>query len=301
MGCLHNNFGEGGDMAFAVMFRRMMAGVYFLPLAALAVQLPPAGYNLVFEDNFDSLKLDTSTNPNSPPTGPWQDHYPLWNNYRGLAQYEGIWVNEGYVGNGVSPLGLKIHEISDSGTLTLRAFPTPCDKFANVDYAPYVCPMIGTQKTLLWHEGYFEFRTRFTLQSSVHLGIWLFRNTSSHQEIDFIEGTGRKDAFGVNKQSTITCDVKGPISGGFGYTELAGTTPWLWHTYGCLWEPDSINFYIDGTVYDAVKLLPEGMPDSMYFQAWMAIDNDQWMGTIMPESTWPMELEFDYFRVYTNH
>jgi hypothetical protein len=300
-------------MPFAVASRRWFFLAYFLLIAVLAVQgTPPAGYHLVFGDNFDSLKLDLTGDD---PLRPWADcgwNTDTWQqrNYTGIWNY---YCSETFVGAGTKPIGLKLHDCSN-GTLKLNTYPTPCDRWLNTGGVPFVCGRLTTAKkstckSLKFFHGYIEVRARFFLQQGMDSNIGLY-SWPHWNEIEITENCGVQRSW---------LDMRSHVTGGGGwydsangqtyYThyDMADVHPEEWHTYALLWD-DSLHFYFDDNVcpnspgfgsesFCVVPAPGSALPDSFTVQ--IGTDANCWSS--MPDSsvTFPEQVELDYFRYYT--
>jgi hypothetical protein len=269
----------------------------FVAIAAQAKPPVSAAYTkMIFHDEFDSLVLDTAgdgiktvgdgTHPWCPFSGQaW--HGPL-----------GIYADESYIGYGTSRLGIKLHEITDSGTVILRSYPTPANKLANARCFPYVTACLSNSDHFHQHFsyiGYIEFRAKFGMQVGIHPTLWLAGYKG--REIDVVElfGEDRHRCGDINTFHTINIGAGGKWGGDMGGVELGA-----WHTYGLFWNGDStdtVRYFMDDSCWRAAPA-----------SRWPGLANDT-VSIIMdievgcnqnPDSTvhWPYEIESDYVRVY---
>jgi beta-glucanase (GH16 family) len=292
----------------AVEFRRAIIASLCatLSLTLIVQSAPPAGYNPtpVFEDNFNSLDLDVAHDGSKT----WADN--VWN-VRKISDDRQWWVHENFIGNGTAPLNIKVHEITSSGTLILNAYPTPCDKLANVDYNSFVASMLSTSYSKSWYQGYFEFRVKVPLQQGMHFGVWLAPASGAWFEIDMLELCGQAGSDLGNKEMRNAITASGKPSGGDpsdgGYWEkhdgeIAGVSiaPENWHTYGFLWDSDSLKWFFDGVEWTSCASRVNGVsgyPSSAFLLIMTEIASS-WPRGPNAETTYPMQFEIDYIRIY---
>jgi hypothetical protein len=204
----------------------------FVPFAAVAFsQEPPApiagigGYKLVFQDDFDSLDLS--------PNG-FGDH--KW--------YEGIWFNKKH-----APLS---NISASSSILSLNWTPGQGSDDTSITTLSH-----DTRHFHAWRYGYFEARMKWDVVKGAWPAFWLISVQDAKRvdvydgvretgEIDIMEGQGdhpheiyttvhdwtnsTHDA--ANKNNTVR------LSPDIDFSQF--------HTYGLLWTPGKLAWYLDG-------------------------------------------------------
>lgn len=255
----------------------------------------PAGYQLVFEESFNSGNLNTNA---------WFPYrLPHWSDQSHIAGAQASFS----IQNGILTLttaGKSAWSPWDGGnvfsTLMSGNFSGPAgSKIGLHEFSVCMsnpnCVVFEGQANLneplnIYKYGYFELRAKFPSSSR---GTWWmvgFEDVSEKSaEIDIIELNHTKSAdfnykcvhFGVHGWDD-------PLIGreGFFFGEDCSYFS-LWHTYGLLWTPGHLALYIDGVLISEIDQSP-----------------DYEMVTILDVGRWEQEpansLEIDYFRVYQN-
>jgi beta-glucanase (GH16 family) len=223
---------------------------------------PPAGYRLVWSDEFDGHALDTSK---------WE--------YRGLGpRRDGINVKECVSLDGEGHLVLETRRVGSQ----------------------YHTGMVGTQGRFEYRYGYFECRVRMQSQVGHWSAFWLQSPTygqrvgsleESGAEIDVFEflvnrgdrlqHTVHWDGYGKDHRSAETlADVQGIGRG--------------WHTVGLLWTPEEYVFSIDGR-----ETWRTGQGVSKHNQYLiLSLEVGPWAGEIA-KAKLPDRLYVDFVRVYS--
>lgn len=139
--------------------------------------------------------------------------------------------------------------------------------------------------------GYFEARMRWTAGNGIWPGFWLLRQDSHWPpEIDIMEAVGKQpgQVFSSTHSSTAPRDTTQPV-------KLTGS-PQDFHTYGALWLPDRIDFYVDG-VKTASQPAHADMDRPMYMIVNLAIGG-HWPGDPDARTVMPAKLDVDYVRAW---
>jgi beta-glucanase (GH16 family) len=247
------------------------------PPAAATTVLPPAGYKLAFEDQFDGTALDTSKW--APQLGP----------------------RRGYV------MTADAAQVKD-GLLTITSYTQ-----GGKSYSAFLSTVGLYEATY----GYFEARIRFRDAPGEWCAFWLFSPTNGDPkgdpatagvEIDVVEHrvtdqggwTALKDMVAMN----LNWDGYGPdMKNEQRVTALPGGAPVqdAWHTYGVLWTGSGYTFYVDGaqlwTSPDAISRRSEGI------QLTCEIQDHTWAGDIPaggygPRGTSTTGMQVDWVRVW---
>jgi hypothetical protein len=284
-------------MKYAFSLRSMAASAYLICIAAcVAIALPPQGYTLVWNDEFSTLSIDDGSG-NAPWT--YESGLPLGE----IINYYGY---KGLVGQDGTTLNIPLHIIADSGTLLMQTIPTPCQYLCWADGLPFISAGMHNKNSVNFFKGYIEFRYRVKLEEGMHPWVGLFCiDGVPWEEVEMCETSGKKD--GVNgktwapedMQQAVTCGANSyngwwvPSTGG----ALYDVHPENWHTYGLLWGDDSLQWFFDGTEWNSCP--SKGYFDyPMKFDIHMDIVNGGWCGTPDSTVTFPLHMEFDYFRYY---
>jgi hypothetical protein len=160
--------------------------------------------------------------------------------YNGEQQ---IYVDPGYEGRGMVPLGLDPFKVRD-GVLSIVASRIPSDLKEVLFSNEYVSGVLTTQKSFSQKYGYFEIRAKIPLGTGVWPAFWPLANDGGWPpEIDAMEGRGQRPG-----DVTMTTHWRIPATG---FVESCGfdfSVPNAWadfHDYGVLWEQDRLVYFID--------------------------------------------------------
>ena len=245
----------------------------------------PAAKQLTFSEDFNSLSLSNGA------TGTWLPHFTYVSNPNSLSDrtlYHGeqeIYVDPTMAGQGSTPLGLNPFSIS-GGVLTITAAPTPsADLQALYDYK-YTSGLLTTQKSFSQEYGYFEIDAKLPTAAGVWPCFWLLPSSGAWPpEIDVMESDG---GGGVVTQTIHTGASNATSSVA---TNLMNTTS-SFHTYGVLWDPQHITFFIDN-VETAQFATPADMHQAMYMLLDLAVAPNA------PASSFPASMMVDFIRAYS--
>lgn len=225
------------------------------------------GYNLVFDDEFNSL--DSSV---------WTDH---------------IWYLPGVSGTVFAQNGV-LHVQSQRASGWQQADATT-----------------GRKET--WLYGYFEARMKWTGAPGAWPAFWLFSQAQMNgqtsasllcSEVDIQEGDGT-DLVGYNTALHKNTgsgfgvpDVQAPVDNwhpDLGLGDLADS----WHTYGLLWTPTRVSWYLDGQQIATAAPYPNSTNQPMFMLLSMG-DGGAISGNFTPPATGPsvIESQFDWVHVW---
>ncbi|HEY4032086.1 MAG TPA: family 16 glycosylhydrolase [Caulobacteraceae bacterium] len=239
-----------------------------------------------FDDEFNSLSLYNGT------SGTWTPHY--W--YGGVGAYTltgngelQLYTAPGFTGTGSTDLGLNPFSVSN-GVLDIHAQTVTPDQSAAMWNYGYSSGVITTKDTFAQTYGYFEMRAELpTNVSGAWPAFWLVPADGSWPpELDVMEtltGSSSIDYTTVHSEATGTHTAVGSPNL---VTDVGG-----FHTYGVLWTPTDLTWYLDGqAVFHTAT--PADMNQPMYMIANMAIGG--WAGT--PDFT-STDMYVDYIRAYS--
>ena len=251
----------------------------------------PAGLNLTFDDEFNSLSLNMGTA--STAGGTWTTYFSGFGvrSLTGNHEQE-IYVDPSFAGTSGSPLGLN--PFSDqNGTLTISAAPAPAADLPYLGGFQYTSGMINTENSFSQTYGYFEMRAELPAGGQgMWPAFWLLKNNNTWPpEIDVLEQVDNPtsnifstviDSGQPNKQSSINV---GDTSAGF-------------HDYGVLWTPQTITFYFDGRELFSTPT-PADMNSPMYMLVNLALGGS-WAGSVGANTNWALaNMKIDYVRAYS--
>lgn len=197
----------------------------------------------VFSDEFKAGVLDTAK---------WDPYYPdteFWN----------ATVPGGHLTNTDEPQGYDLSGITfddDGMVFTMRAAET-------VPGLAYTSGMVTSYPSFNPTYGFFEARMKLSDTDDAWPAFWMDRTDMVWpQEIDWMENDG-KSAF--NLQTYHTFHYPNPPGGNtstvHNYAQDVGSQ---WHTFGGLWEPERLRWYVDGTLVKDLTIDPTYADEPMY-------------------------------------
>lgn len=266
-------------------------------------------YDLTFNDEFDGYTLDTNK---------WATSY-LWGPFVSINAEEQYYVDTGVTDAGAawSPF-----DVSD-GVLTISAIPTDSVHSAteqpnqtsdywlqnpeykyNADYesadANYLSGVIASYKSYSFTHGYVESRVKVPAGKGLWSAFWLhtFKFVEDVPEIDIMEHLG--EPVDVVHQTMHYFDVNDNWRLVSTPTHNASDTDYSenFHTYSVSWEPNKVDFFIDGILIHSVndnnfKIAKQ----AMHIIANLAVGG-AWPGSPDSSTQFPAQLAIDYIRVY---
>jgi hypothetical protein len=287
---------------------RRQALTALLPAAALAAKGSPgramaadgsshvpAGYELVWSDEFQTLRLGDHDGAWLPYWGGWNVRHLAGNDDRGIKYADDESLPDGTVvgdmlrGTDSFGAGPFLHEVSNA-TLKLRCFPVPAATQRSLGF-PYIASMISGENLPAQRQGYWETRLRLPrMGPGLHFAVWLLNNKFEWPpEIDIVEMVGQHpDMFAANIH--LRSGMPPPITF---YDAPNGAA--AWHVFGFEWTDNTMRWTVDGrTVREHGALLTT---DELYLLfSWEVGSN--WPGMPNALTPWPAEAEVDYVRLY---
>lgn len=241
-------------------------------------------YKLVWSDEFDSTALDQSK---------WTCE---------------IGNNNGWGNNELEYYTDRTQNCSvGSGCLTITAKKESYNGFN------YTSARIKTQGKFSFEYGKVEARIKLPYGNGMWPAFWLLGDNITSVgwpacgENDIMEMIGGTGSGGYNSTrsdaavyGTLHWDQNGHVQAGGKYTLSSGPFSYAFHTFGAIWTPQEIQFYVDNTVYYTVDITPTGL--SAFHNKFFIILNlavgGNWPG--YPDSTtaFPQKMLVDYVRVY---
>lgn len=283
-------------MSRSVVHRRSMRAlacvasvVAFAPMVFLAAyperpragaMVDIAGYTLTFDDEFNSF----SASPNGSGTT-WETKY--WWGGRSLG------TNDYYLDSSVGGLGETPYSIKN-GALDIHAQPTTPGLQAAGVTQTFTTGQIDTHNSFSQEYGYFEMRAQVSNAYGTNNAFWLMPMSGPWPpEIDVTEVLGRDPKTDFMTNHT---DSTNPTSYG-GTTTAGGDLSQGYHTYGLMWTPTTLTFYLDGVArYTTATQPDEHQP--MYLLATLGVGGS-WPGNPDP-SGYSADMKIDYIRAYSS-
>jgi beta-glucanase (GH16 family) len=180
----------------------------------------------------------------------------------------------------------------------------------------YTAAQLKSQGLFSFQYGRFEARALVPESQGMWPAVWLMGNSivtvdwPACGEMDVLERTNAAKSPDWNQGSIHGPGFIGPALGAV-YDFPAGQTAAGWHTYGMIWTPGSIAYYVDDPAHPYVTYTPESIKgrsgaawpfdggQSNFIILNLAIGGD-WPGNPTTTTPFPEEMLVDYVRVYTN-
>ncbi|GGE99270.1 hypothetical protein GCM10011611_01040 [Aliidongia dinghuensis] len=262
--------------------------------AAAAPGFVPAGYKLVFGDEFDDpdvTRINENATGGRPGAPAWRSRYHQ-DRFQVINQEKQIYMDPGFGGKAGHPLGVQPFSIKN-GILTITA-----DRADPVGVSPhilnfkYTSGCITSELTHWQTYGYFEMRARLPVGKGFWPAFWLLPKALHWPpEIDIFEGSGTRPSavhLGVLIAKGQTADkwIEDVINVGDGF-----------HVYGLEWTREELVWFLDGK---PVWRQPNGINEDMYILANLALGSHDPKFIPDPDETTPFpgKFEIDYIRAY---
>lgn len=248
-----------------------------------APSVPPAGWQLAFSDDFDSLSLWDGQ------SGTWEAEYPWGGRYNNDEL-------EYYVNPVTDPAGLVDLEpvTVSNGVLSLRADEIPPALQSLAEGRAYSSGIVTTHKSFAFKHGYVEIRAKMPAGLGFWSALWLLPTDMSWPpEIDIAE------VLGVDPETHVATvwygDEENPQSQSDNISTVDLSADF--HVYGLLWTESEITWFLDGQqVFTAPT--PAGYDKEMYILMNLAVGG-AWPGNPDATTPFPSAMEVDYVKVWT--
>ena len=248
---------------------------------------------LTFADEFNTL--DTGIRHSG--TGTWSTLFQSggYNDADGRTlggnHEQQLYVDPAFAGRSGSALGLNPFSVKD-GVLTITEAPMPEAARTSAYDFKYMSGMLSNRESFSQTYGYFEAKMQLPAGAGVWPAFWLMRHDDQWPpELDVLEAWGSDAGGGSFAVGTLHTAETGTHLTDGGASYLAdGTT--AMHTYGILWTPETLTWYIDGVELKSVPT-PADMHDPMYMIVNLALSP----GDLDPNLT--SELKVDYIHAYS--
>jgi len=249
-----------------------------------------SGMHLTFDDEFTSF---SQYNP-ATGTGTWRTEYG-WGGAGTLGSHtlnneQEIYVDPTFAGTSSAPLGLNPFSITSQGlNITAFAINNATDS-ADLWGYKYASGLITTKFSFSQEYGYFVMDAKLPAGQGVWPAFWLLPEDGTvPSELDIMESVGTP--------STVYESVH---SGATGKDVSTGTNTHVdtssgFNTYGLLWGPNELQFYVDGVeVFE--EATPADMHKPFYILANLAVGGG-WAGSVPADFT-SATMTIAYIRAY---
>ncbi|MFK7993353.1 MAG: family 16 glycosylhydrolase [Granulosicoccus sp.] len=274
-----DNEGMRSERSDSVVFSLVTAGQEGFDLSS---------YRLVFNEEFDDDKVDRDRWKTSLPWGPDD----IINSEK---QY---FVN---LFGSTNPVAYDPF-VFTGDTLQITGIRTPADQLANANNQPYLSGVLTTSDYFEMTYGYVEMSAKLAAGQGILSTFYLFNQDyyKNKPEIDIVEYIGARPDKSYQTyhyyDSNRTRDFRGekhssPTMESIADQDLSAD----FHTYGVLWEPELVVWYVDGVEVKRVEgIRVSDEPMNIVTQLVMGSD---WIGDPEPSAV-PAVLEIDYIRAW---
>jgi beta-glucanase (GH16 family) len=224
--------------------------------------LNPA-WTLAWSDEFSGSALDPSK---------WNTCYRWGCSSRANGIHEGQWYGAGAV------------EVT-AGRAVLKASHSQ-----SAEGYPYSSGMLSSHGKFSFTYGFAEGRFRLPKGKGLWPAFWLMSD-SGKTEVDVMEMLGQQP----NKLYMVLHSFSGGQHRRQYRTQLGPDYSQGWHSFGLLWQPGLLVWYVDGREqFRTTRNVPK---EPMYLIANLAVGGD-WPGLPDRNTRFPASLEVDYIRVW---
>jgi beta-glucanase (GH16 family) len=195
-----------------------------------------------------------------------------------------LYTNPGFTGTSGSSLGLNPFSVNN-GVLTISATPVNSYQSSQMWGYNYSSGMLQSNFTQTY--GFFEIRAELPHGQGLWPAFWLIGE--NNKELDILEALGtdtNTPEFAVHMPSNYP-----------GYS-FKGFNPYGdgMHTYGMMWDPQHLTFYVDGTpIYQTNTPADANSPMRMIVN--LAVGGN-WAGSPDASTPWPGQYKIDYVHAY---
>jgi beta-glucanase (GH16 family)/regulation of enolase protein 1 (concanavalin A-like superfamily) len=273
--------------------RRVFLSPKLMVAASLLLASPlKADYHLTFDDEFNTYNSKR-----------WQTS-DFWGMRNNPGDYQGQWFcDPSYIPKDPAKKPYNPF-LCKNGILSIRAEPTPNNAYAgappNSKDQPYVAGQLTSAHKFTQRYGYFELRAKLPPGKGLWSRYWLLTDDGIWPgEYDVFEVLGKENPVTVHQTTHYRDSISKHGIDGNAY-EGINPVDGKYHTYGFLWEPKSVTWYVDGV---ATLKQDNRINIPMYVLLDLVVGKDPgntWPGNPDESNTWPADLEMDYFRVYSN-
>jgi hypothetical protein len=270
------------------------AGVQKIAATVAAPNFVPAGYHLVFGDDFDDAnvgRINENATGGKPGAPAWRSRYHQ-DRFTVINQEKQIYMDPAFAGKADHPLGVQPFSIAD-GMLTIAANRADPETVSpHILNFKYTSGCITSELTHWQTYGYFEMRAKLPVGKGFWPAFWLLPKAEHWPpEIDIFEGAGTRPSalhLGVliGKGQVADKWIEDVINVGDGF-----------HVYGLEWTREQLTWSFDGK---PVWRQPNGINEDMYILANLALGSHDPKFIPDPDDTTPFpgKFEIDYIRAY---
>jgi beta-glucanase (GH16 family) len=255
------------------------------------LSIDPSKLKMTFDEEFNSLSLQNK----SAGGGTWATSF-AWSGYTSLPAHNiagerEIYVDPQFAGTGTTALGLNPFSVNN-GVLTITPTQISAALKPSLWNLDWTSGLLTTKGTFAQQYGYFEMRADLPDAKGAFPAFWLLpADGQVTAEIDVVEYIG--------ENNTLYNTVQyGPDAAHWSSTSVRNFVADLstgFHTFGLLWTPQNLIWYVDGA--EVLKVAtPAEANEPMYMLTNYAVGG-AWAGT--PTTTTLPGYSIDYIRAYS--
>jgi hypothetical protein len=258
---------------------------YVPPARALTGAVPPQGWKLIFDDEFDSLRLLGEK------AGVWEPHYS-WGGRTNTENRELEYYIDPRPGRDAPAIAALKPFVAEGGVLSIRASEIPPgDRGLAAGFA-YGSGLLTTYRTFSFTYGYAEMRAKIPSGRGLWPAFWLLTLHTWPPEIDVMEVLGHDPG-----RLFVTAHYKDMGRHKLTQRQRAGEDLSLeYHTYAVNWGPEMISWFLDGNEIASIPT-PADLHQPMFLLVNLAVGGT-WPGPPDTSTRFPAEMAVDWIRVY---
>jgi beta-glucanase (GH16 family) len=253
-----------------------------------------ATMHLVFQDEFNSLSLNTGTSATANNT--WKTTFAGGERNAGGVGEAQRYSDPDYKGSSTQSLGINPFSVNN-GVLTISARPADAADLPYLYGYKYTSGLLTTQQSFVQTYGYYEIRADMPAEKGLHPAFWLLAaDRTWPPELDVVESSGDAPHFFSNAVHTADRGTFNP------FVKENSVSPDItegFHTYAMDWTKETISFYFDNKLTYQIAT-PSDLHKPMYMLVNLAVGGPL---AGQPDATtdWSQaDFKVDYVRVY-NH
>jgi beta-glucanase (GH16 family) len=214
---------------------------------------PATGLSLAFDPTFSGTTLDTAS---------WDTCYAGFVAAKGCTNFGNPIRDAWYLPSADQVSGGALHLVATKKTTHGST------KSGAPEVYPYTSGIVTTRNSFNFTYGYVQVEAKTPGGTGTWPALWLLPKSQGWPpEIDIMENWGSARTI----KTTVFWSASGHVRSAYKNPRATSDLTTSYHTYGLLWRPHSLTWYLDGKVVD--RYTGPNIPhQAMYFLANLAID-----------------------------
>lgn len=262
--------------------------MWLSPTAAFASTSAPAGWKLVFEEDFTSLRLWEGGEGE----GIWEPHYP-WASRTNETNSELQYYVDPRPGRDAPEIVALTPFSINEGILSIRGDVIPPEHRDKADGHEFSAGMLTTYRSRSFTYGYFEMRARIPAGRGLWPAFWLLPvEIAWPPEIDVMEVIGHE----VDRLYVHLHTGQGEEQTKAGRAVPTPDLSRSFHTFAVKWTQEEVAWFFDGR-----KVFSEPTPPDMHQAKYLLVNlaiGGEWPGSPDEDTVFPADFEIDWIRVW---